>query len=128
MGKSGKQKKHWKAKQARAELTLWRDSGQTMAAFSRQRGYSANRLSWWKGELPRRGEPAFETEAASAEGDTAETAAGQILEATVLGISRGAAAAVVETGLGVRIEVADTERVSPLWVAAVAGQLSREGC
>ena len=125
MRKSSKQAEQWGADKARTELRLWQGSGQTMEAFSSKRGYPAHRLSWWKRQLRLKGERMAQAGAGGTERQD-ERMVGAILEATVTGAG-SKAAAVVDTGFGVRIEVANTERVAPSWVAAVAAQLSRGG-
>lgn len=125
MRRTVKQTDQWNADRARAELGLWRSSGKTMEAFSSKRGYPAHRLSWWKRQLRLRGQWSEEQEATAA-AESEAGAAGAILEATVTGAARGAAA-VVEMGLGVRIQLADTAAVDPRWIAAVAAHLSRGG-
>lgn len=41
----------WTEAHARRELEAWRRSGDSMAAYTCERGYSAQRLSWRKGRL-----------------------------------------------------------------------------
>jgi hypothetical protein len=125
MRKSVKQKYQWNADRARAELALWRSSGETMEAFSGKRGYPANRLSWWKRQLRLTGQWTEQQEGKASAGSEKARAA-SILEATVTGAA-SRAGAIVEMGFGVRIEVADTATVDPRWVAAVAAHLSRGG-
>jgi hypothetical protein len=42
---------NWGPAEARAALEEWRSSGQTEHAFARQRGFSPQRLRYWKGRL-----------------------------------------------------------------------------
>lgn len=125
MRKLSKPAEHWNTAKARTELREWQGSGQTMEAFSSARGYPAHRLSWWKRQLRLRGEELVGKEAVLSEPRDARPV-GAMLQAMVTGRENGAAA-VVETALGVRIEVAQPERVDPSWVAAVAAHLSRGG-
>ncbi|HEX4492479.1 MAG TPA: hypothetical protein VH914_14830 [Acidimicrobiia bacterium] len=43
----------WTEGDARQVLDEWRQSGQTIAAFARDRGVSAPRLYWWRRRLPK---------------------------------------------------------------------------
>lgn len=38
----------WSEAQARAELALWKKSGQSLLKFAEERGYSDSRLRWWR--------------------------------------------------------------------------------
>jgi hypothetical protein len=42
----------WTEPEARAALEQWRRSGQTEHAFARQRGFSPQRLRYWRSRLP----------------------------------------------------------------------------
>lgn len=46
-----KRARKWTRVEAEGELVAWRSSGKTQAAYSRERGYSANRLSNWLARL-----------------------------------------------------------------------------
>ncbi len=49
------QRARWTAADAKRELTAWRASGKTQAAFALERGYSERRLWRWGGRLRARG-------------------------------------------------------------------------
>jgi len=137
MREANKQVGTWNAARARAELEQWESSGQTMAAFSRARGYPANRLSWWKGELRRREQLAKQGEGAATAGlvprratTVAALRSGTLVEATISGADGtrfGGVVVIIEPRSGVRVEINDAERVGPRWVAQVAAQLGRGG-
>jgi transposase-like protein len=46
-GRTGARRRRWSADEAREVIAEWRRSGQSASAFSRARGYSAMRLSYW---------------------------------------------------------------------------------
>ncbi len=52
---TGVQRGRWTAADAKRELTAWRASGKTQAAFAFERGYSERRLWRWGGRLRARG-------------------------------------------------------------------------
>lgn len=120
MRKMGKGR--WKAEVARAELSRWENSGLSLREFSQRRGYPAHRLYWWRRRF---------SEASTANtGDTAdhigdETRSGWVA-ATITGLGVEPAV-VVQLNGGIRIEVASPERVSPIWLASAATELSRNG-
>jgi hypothetical protein len=41
----------WSEAEARAELALWKRSGQSLVKFTDGRGYSEGRLRWWRKQL-----------------------------------------------------------------------------
>jgi hypothetical protein len=41
----------WSEGHARAELALWKKSGQSLMGFASGRGYSESRLRWWRKQL-----------------------------------------------------------------------------
>lgn len=108
----------WSAEQAHGELSLWKDSGLTLSEFSRRRGYHAQRLWWWHKQL---GTGRIST----ADSEQQETGNSWV-EATITDVA-ARPSVVVDTGGGMRIEVAAPQRVSPSWVAAVATQLLQRG-
>ena len=40
--------RRWTAAEARRVVAAWRESGQSMSAFARERGFDAQRLRWWR--------------------------------------------------------------------------------
>lgn len=41
----------WSEAEARAELALWKKSGQSLLKFTQGRGYTEARLRWWRKQL-----------------------------------------------------------------------------
>lgn len=41
----------WSEAEARAEIALWKASGQSLLKFTRGRGYTEARLRWWRKQL-----------------------------------------------------------------------------
>jgi transposase-like protein len=97
----------WTEDDAHRVLEDWRQSGQTIAAFARQRGLSAPRLYWWRRRLPK--EPPVAPPIMS------------LVPARVMA-RPVSAAVVVRLPSGVTIEIADA---SPAWVAAIVAELER---
>ena len=103
----------WSRDQAVAILEEWRSSGQSIAAFARERGVVAQRLHWWRAQL--RGQPA-----------PREAAPGhKLVPAIITGTPLLAASVTVRTTTGEAVEVSEPSSVSPDWVAAVVVAISR---
>ncbi len=52
MGKQGElARRRWTAEEATRVLTAWRQSELSVRAFSRQNGFTAQRVYWWKKRL-----------------------------------------------------------------------------
>jgi hypothetical protein len=96
----------WTEDDARLVLDEWRQSGQTIAAFARERQMSAPRLYWWRKRLPR---------------DSVPAPVMSLVPAKVVTRSE-AAAVVIRLPSGVAIETASA---SPSLVAAIIGELER---
>jgi hypothetical protein len=96
----------WTEDDARLVLNEWRQSGQTIAAFARERHMSAPRLYWWRKRLPKDGGPPPVI---------------SLVPAKVV-MQSGAGAVVIRMPSGVAIELADA---SPSLVAAIVGELER---
>ena len=96
----------WTEDDARLVLDEWRRSGQTIAAFARERDMSAPRLYWWRRRLPTAG---------------AAAPAMSLVPAKIVTRSE-AAAIVIRLPSGVAIEMANA---SPSLVAAIVSELER---
>jgi hypothetical protein len=94
----------WTEAEARQVLDEWRQSGQTIAAFARERRESAPRLYWWRRRLAEvgAGAPALVPAKIVMRGDTAPI--------------------VIRLPSGVVIEIADA---SPSLVAAIVIEIER---
>ena len=97
--------RQWNEEQAREVLEEWKRSGETLAAFSRKRGFVPERLYIWRKR--------FAAEL------SAPTRALSLVPATVVSTD---AEVVVRLRDGVVIEVANA---SPRWVASMVTELTR---
>lgn len=100
--------KKWRADDARRVLAAWKDSGLSMSAFGHRHGFDAQRMAWWRGRVP----------------TTAMTLVPVKVREVVAPVRNVAPVSLV-IDEDVRIDVADPARVSPAWLAMVAGALSR---
>jgi transposase-like protein len=112
------QAKRWTEAKARQLIEEWEESGESLAGFARERGLHPQRLAWWRKRLrPSEWAPA--------------SVATRLAPSTLVPVSvRGAAveraaAATVELGDAVRIELGVLDGASAKWVAALARAL---GC
>jgi hypothetical protein len=96
----------WTEDDARLVLDEWRQSGQTIAAFARERHMSAPRLYWWRKRLPK---------------DDVPAPVMSLVPAKVVTRTK-AAAVVIRLPSGIEIELGDA---SPSMVAAMVGELER---
>jgi hypothetical protein len=94
----------WTESDARQVLDEWRQSGQTIAAFARDRRVSAPRLYWWRRRLPK----------ASAVAPSLSLVPAKIVMRT------DAASIVIRLPSGITIEMANA---SPSMVAAIVSEL-----
>ncbi len=97
--------RRWSEEQARRVIDEWKQSGDTIAEFSRKRGLVPERLYLWRKRFA-------ETTASSARPLT-------LVPATIVSTN---ADVVVQLPSGVAIEIASA---SPTWVAAVVNALMR---
>jgi len=105
--------KRWSREQASAILAEWKSSGQSIAAFARERGVVAQRLHWWRARL--RGQPA----------PRAVSPGHKLVPAIITGVPLLAAPVTVRMTTGESMEVSEPSSVSPDWVAAVVVAISR---
>jgi transposase-like protein len=96
----------WTEHDARQVLDEWRQSGQTIAAFARERGVSAPRLYWWRRRVPQA---------------IAIAPAMSLVPAKIV-VRPEAAATVIRLPSGIAIEIANA---SPSLVAAIVSELER---
>lgn len=103
---------HWDERDAAAALKAWRASRRSLAGFCRQHGLHAQRLAWWRDRL-------------AARSTGPRLAPVTVTSALISSVDDIVAARLV---LGAAtIEVLDTTRVSPEWVASVATLLRSSG-
>lgn len=95
----------WTEDDARLVLDEWQQSGQTIAAFARERHMSAPRLYWWRKRLPKN-----------------EAAPMMSLVPAKIVVRPEVAATVIRLPSGVAIEMANA---SPREIAAIITELER---
>jgi hypothetical protein len=95
----------WTPDDAKRIFDEWRRGGDSLAAFGRQRGYSAARLYWWRKRLAT---------------EPADLTALSLVPAVVT--SATASLVTIRLPNGIGIEAAS---VTPAWIAAVVAELSR---
>jgi len=99
----------WTAAEAQRLLSSWKSSGESLSAFARRHGFSAQRLSWWRRRL-----------------DERTAAAEPVKLAPVVISATGARGTAVTVELGaVVVRVSELQAESAAWVAALATALSR---
>jgi hypothetical protein len=104
--------RQWTAERAQRELEEWRASGEPLAAFARRRGFSSQRLRWWRDRLAQW----------SGEGQTPP----RLIPVSVAApVAARAPAVTVHLPDGGRVEVEDVGAVPPEWLAALVRKLGR---
>ena len=101
----------WTPELARRLLAEWRSSGQSLAVFSRRRGFLPQRLSWWRKRL------ASQEVRHAAASSAAPPAGGGFVPLTVRPAARSNPAAIVELGDTLRVELGTLDRASAAWIA-----------
>jgi transposase-like protein len=99
--------RRWTKRDAGEALTAWQRSGETMTAFCRRTGVSAQRLAWWRKRLA---EPAAMGESAGA------------FVPVVVRSASGAGTTRVVLGT-CEVELAELTEQTAAWVAALARAL-----
>jgi hypothetical protein len=87
-------------------LDEWRQSGQTIATFARERHMSAPRLYWWRKRLPK---------------NVVAAPMMSLVPARIVARSEGTAI-VIRLPSGITLEMANA---SPNWIAAIVSELER---
>lgn len=105
--------KQWKADDAKRVLAAWKRSGDSMAGFADRHGLNAQRLAWWRERLASTPTPSMTLVPVTVRAAPVAPASAAPLSLIVCD--------------GVRVDVTDASRVSPLWFAAVVDALSRRG-
>ena len=114
MGNSRKRGwQQWTSEDARRELAAWRASRQPLAAFARERGYSTQRLRWWRDRL------------AQWNGQTAALAPVLVPAAIATPPTTASGLVTLQMPGGVFVEVEDPAKVPAQWLAALARELLR---
>lgn len=106
---TGQRRKNWSPDEAKKVLGELAASGESVRGFARHRGLAPQRLWWWQKRL----EEAGRGEA---------TAEGTFLPVTVRAVEREAAAA-LELGHGLRVNVHQLDETSAAWVASLVRAL-----
>ena len=102
--------RQWTAEDARRELSDWRASGKSQVAFARERGYSKQRLSWWRDRLAQWNGPSAALSPV-------------LVPAAVTMPAVPSGGVTLQLPGGLVVEVADTSKVSARWLAAFAREL-----
>ena len=97
----------WSAEEAQRILDEWTGSGESLAAFSRKRGYAAARLYWWRNRLANKN-------------GLAEKPRLLLVPASVM--TESAATVTIRLASGIGVEATGA---TPEWIAAVVGELTR---
>ena len=116
--------KQWTKEQAQQTLAEWKKSGASLTAFSRRRGISSQRLSWWRKRLNAPG--------TSGPKEQQEETPAQLVPAVVK-------VPLVDLGIGVDVsirfplagpvvDVVNTTRVSPKWVGDLVEAVAAWRC
>lgn len=109
----------WTEQQGREFVRRWHRSGQSMAAFARERGLDPQRLRYWRERVERNG-------AGDGAGRARESQAGTALvPGVVVGVGVRAAVS-VHLGRGVVVEIQSAREVEPGWLAELARALESE--
>lgn len=113
--RGARQWRQWSPEQAKRELDEWESSGESLAGFARRRGYSTQRLRWWRDRLAQW---------------TGEASSGFARLVPAVAIpAKVEAAPFVPVALNLagdlRIEVGDVAAVPPEWLAALVRELRR---
>jgi transposase-like protein len=99
--------RRWTAAEAERVVEAWRESGQSMSAFARQRGFDVQRLAWWKKRF------------AEWSGDHEHAAR---FAPAVISTTSGPRVS-VRLDEGILIEVADVLAVPPAWLSELVSGL-----
>ena len=101
----------WTPELARRLLAEWRSSGQSLAVFSRRRGFLPQRLSWWRKRL------ASQEDGHADATRAAPAANGGFVPFTVRPGARSNPAAIVDLGDALRVELGTLDRARAAWIA-----------
>ena len=113
-------RRRWSEREGRQALAAWEQSGLSASEFARRHGLNPQRLLWWRKQLGQWSE---------GEAIKKRTVAVPSLvpaEVRVNTASSGAPTMVLRLPGGVAIEFADTNAVTPGWVASVVSELWRQ--
>jgi len=102
----------WNEGDARAALSVWKASGESLSAFAQRYGLTEQRLYWWRTRIAETAVPKRVSE---------------LLPVTVSSsmLSLGTCAIAIMVG-DIRIEIDDPSRVTPSWLATLMSAM-REG-
>ena len=100
----------WDEADARVALQAWRESGTSGERFAAEHGFNPQRLFWWRKRL-----------------EEGEVAGGgvRLIPAEIVSLSESARKAVVVRAPGGVVIEADSNAVSPSWIAVLARELAK---
>ena len=110
-------KRPWTAAEAEEVLAAWQDSGLSIHAFAKARGFDADRLYYW-----RRRRRAWREEKES-EKATSGIPLVPVIAAMTVENDRRAPAVICGLPVGIKIEIDDLAAVPPAWVWAFVRQV-----
>ena len=117
------EQRQWREADARQALDTWERSGQSMSAFMRQHGMSADRLRWWRKRLNGRD--------AAGNGHVLAQVPQDVALAPLLPVmvtTSGYEVPMVTVMFDdVRVEIAEPAQVAPTWVGELVHSLRRQG-
>src|SRR5262245_4358400 len=117
--------RRWTAEEASTLLAEWTSSGESLAAFSRERGFNGQRLRWWQGRLADR--PADRRHRAARPGEPAILKLAPVVPSSADGVwSIGCAVSIVVGERDLRIEIHDSATVSAVWVGDIVRAIKAE--
>ena len=103
----------WSEAEARARLDDWRRSGQNLTDYSKARGFTPQRVNYWRRRLEAWGKRVPAARATLVRAEVVEVSTGS---------SGGSGSALIHIAGGVRVELRDA---SATWIATVAAEIAR---
>ena len=110
----------WTEREGRQAVAAWRRSELSASEFARRHGLNPQRLCWWRKRLGK--STGLESSQTAA---VVSTVSFVPAEVRTPAMACGAVPAVVRLPCDVAIEFGDAEWVTPRWIAALVGELSR---
>jgi transposase-like protein len=119
-GQGGIGRGRWTEREGQQAVAAWRRSGLSASEFARRHALNPQRLCWWRKRLGKPTNPESGQTAAAV-----STVSFVPAEVRAPAMACGVVPAVVRLPCDVAIEFGDAEWVTPRWIAALVGELSR---
>lgn len=117
--------RRWTTEEARTLLAEWTSSGESLASFSRERGFNGQRLRWWQSRLADR--PASRRHRVARSDEPAVLKLAPVVPSKADGVwSIGCAVSIVVGDRDVRLEIHDSAAVSAVWVGDIVRAIKAE--